>query len=82
MTITPSTLDANHGQRSDSKTAYLDPNTARTNLVVLTGQQGTKILFNGTKDTSGNVVASGVQFQSDAAGTSYTVNANKEVIVT
>lgn len=82
VTITPSTLNAPIGSRSDSKTAYIEPNSARPNLVVLTGQQVTKVLFNGTKDASGNIIASGVQFAASASDTTYTVNANKEVILT
>ena len=80
VTITPSTLDQDAQVRSDSKSGYIDPNTDRPNLVVLTGQQVTKVLFNGTKDADGNLIASGVQFSANG-GTFYSVQANKEVLL-
>lgn len=73
-------MDSGNGARSDSRTGYIDGNTS-PNLVVLTGQMGTKILFSDKKDAKGNAVATGVQFQAADGATSYTVNANKEVIV-
>lgn len=79
VTITPSTMDAAKGQRSDSRTAYIDPKASFPNLTVLSRQQVTKIMFNNT--TGGNMTANGVQFQADAASTQYSVFANKEVIV-
>lgn len=79
-TIVPSTMDARNGARSDSRTAYIDNNNS-PNLVVLTGQMGTKIIFSDKKDKDGNVVATGVQFSAADGATSYTVKANKEVIV-
>lgn len=53
---------------------YLDPASERTNLVVLTGFQATKIEFSGT-------TATGVTFAATAAGETYIVNAAKEVIL-
>ncbi|RYZ82660.1 MAG: hypothetical protein EOP06_21325 [Proteobacteria bacterium] len=46
--------------RSDSKAGYIDPLPPRDNLVILTGQQVTKVNFNGTTDANGNIVAGGV----------------------
>ncbi|TXT07088.1 hypothetical protein VHUM_03258 [Vanrija humicola] len=79
VTITPSTMDAAKGARSDSRRAYIDPKAAFPNLTVLSRQQVTKILFNST--LGGNLTANGVQFQADAASTTFSVFANKEVIV-
>ena len=60
--------------RSYSKTGYLDPVDYRTNLVVLTGYQATKIVFDGT-------TATGVEFASSSTAASSTVNARQEVIL-
>ncbi|ORY28016.1 GMC oxidoreductase-domain-containing protein [Naematelia encephala] len=79
--ITPSTLNMRNQSRSDSKAGYIDPLPPRSNLVILTGQQVTEVLFNGTKDASGNVMASGVKFQASSSATSYSVQANREVIL-
>jgi choline dehydrogenase-like flavoprotein len=79
-TIVPSTMDSRNGQRSDSRRGYIDNNNS-PNLVVLTGQMGTKIVFSDKKDKNGNVVATGVQFAAADGATTYTVTANKEVIV-
>ncbi|BEI89037.1 uncharacterized protein CcaverHIS019_0203990 [Cutaneotrichosporon cavernicola] len=79
-TIVPSTMDAAQGARSDSRTGYIDNNNS-PNLVVLTGHQGTKIIFSDKKDKNGNLVATGVQFAAADGATTYSVTANKEVIV-
>jgi hypothetical protein len=79
--ITPSTLNMHNQTRSDSKAGYIDPLPPRSNLVILTGQQVTQVIFNGSTDASGNVIASGVKFQASSGATSYSVQANKEVIL-
>lgn len=81
VTINPSTINPTNGSRSDSKAGYLDPMGPRQNLVVLTRQQVTQVIFNGSTDASGNIIASGVRFQSARGAASYTVQANKEVII-
>lgn len=53
----------------------------RANLVILTGQQVTEVIFNGTQDASGNQIASGIKFQAYAGAQAFTVQANKEVIL-
>jgi choline dehydrogenase len=78
--ITPSIINVVNQTRSDSKAAYIDPLPPRSNLVILTGQQVTSVIFNGST-VDGNVVASGITFQSAAGGRSYSVQANKEVIL-
>lgn len=78
--ITPSTINPINQTRSDSKAGYIDPLPPRSNLVILTGQQVTSVIFNGST-VDGNVVASGVTFQSGSGSTSYSVQANKEVIL-
>lgn len=82
MTITPSTLNPVNQTRSDSLRGYIQAAPPRSNLVILTGQQGTKLLFNGTKDAKGNVAATGVLFQAAPGAPVYTVNVTQEVIVT
>lgn len=72
--ISTSAIDPSDWTRSYSKTGYLDPAASRTNLVVLTGYQATKIVFDGT-------TATGVEFAASATGTTYTVNAAKEVVL-
>ena len=61
------------GKRSYAATGYLRPNLKRNNLRVLTSAQATKI----TGIESGT--ANGVEFMHD--GKKYTVNANKEVVL-
>ena len=78
--ISPSTINPVNQTRSDAKAGYIDPLPPRENLVILTGQQVTSIIFNGST-SGGNAVASGVTFQSGAGATSYSVQANKEVIL-
>jgi hypothetical protein len=67
--------------RSDAMAGYIRPNPPRPNLVILTDQQVTQILFNGTTDANGNIIASGVSFQANANAPVYSVQANKEVIL-
>ncbi|CAE6364331.1 unnamed protein product [Rhizoctonia solani] len=66
------------GKRSYSANTYYAYNAQRSNLVVLTGGQATKINFS-NKTVAGNYVATGVSFVSDS--NAYTVNARKEVIL-
>lgn len=74
----PSIINPTNGSRSDSKTAYIDPN-ARSNLVILTGQQATRVIWNSTAD--GSAVAGGVAFSASASYAESTVYATKEVIL-
>ncbi|KAJ7698127.1 alcohol oxidase [Mycena rosella] len=69
-------VDPVKGIRSYAGNSYYEPNAARKNLVLLTGAQATKIVF---KTTGKNISATGVQYV--VGGTTYTVNATKEVIV-
>lgn len=66
--------------RSSSFTAWIlgKPST-RSNLVILTGYR--VIQLNWAKNTTANLVASGVSFQSSSTGKIYSVNASKEVIL-
>lgn len=81
VSLSTSTLNMRNQTRSDSKAGYIDPLPPRSNLVILTHQQVTGIIFNGTTDSSGNVVASGVSFQANSSESTYSVQANKEVIL-
>ncbi|CAE6436115.1 unnamed protein product [Rhizoctonia solani] len=66
------------GKRSYSASTYYAYNAERSNFVVLTGGQATKINF-ANATVEGNLVATGVSFVSGS--TTYTVNARKEVIL-
>ncbi len=65
------------GIRSSTTNAFLVPNRKRQNLHIITSAFVTKILFD--KQIDGIVTASGVIF--DRNGQSFTVKANKEVIL-
>lgn len=79
--ISTSTINMQNQTRSDSKSGYIDPLPPRSNLVILTEQQVTSVIFNGSTDASGNIIASGVTFQANANSASYSVQANKEVLL-
>lgn len=64
--------------RSYAASAYYAPNAFKTNLVVLTGAQATKITL-GSKDRNGLYPATGVNYRYN--GQDYTVKATKEVIL-
>jgi choline dehydrogenase-like flavoprotein len=78
--IVPSTMFVSNHSRCDSKAGYIDSIAPRSNLLILTGQQVTKVNFNGT-DSNNAHMASGVNFASAAGVTETTVYANKEVIL-
>ncbi|KAG8821559.1 hypothetical protein FRC19_007630 [Serendipita sp. 401] len=65
--------------RSYAAPAYYAPNANRANLIVLTGAQATKIVFNTNKNRDGTYTATGVSYV--YGGVSYTVSASKEVIL-
>ncbi|KAJ7763563.1 alcohol oxidase [Mycena maculata] len=50
------------GARVSSTSAYYEPNKSNLNLTVITGAQATRILFSPSRDVSGNLVASGVEY--------------------
>ncbi|QRW18391.1 GMC oxidoreductase [Rhizoctonia solani] len=69
------TVNRTTGKRSYSASTYYAYSAQRSNLVVLTGGQATKINFS-NKTISGNHVATGVSFVSDS--NAYTVNARRK----
>ncbi|KAK7462794.1 hypothetical protein VKT23_007375 [Stygiomarasmius scandens] len=73
----PRTVDEDEGIRSYSANAYFVPVQNRRNLLVLSGAQATQVLTKKTPATG--VKATGVQYSVN--GTSFSVNANKEVIL-
>ncbi|KAG8802600.1 hypothetical protein FRC18_007510, partial [Serendipita sp. 400] len=73
----PTAVDRATGKRSYAASFYTK-NMNNTNFVLLTRAQATKIEFSPDKK-DGNVVATGVTFSVD--GSSYTVKANKEIIL-
>ncbi|KAL9939432.1 hypothetical protein V8E36_001249 [Tilletia maclaganii] len=76
---TDSMLPGGGNLRSSSAIAYLSPiENTRTNLVVLTTWRGWKLTW---ASGTGTPRATGVVIQQSNGGTTYTVKANKEVIV-
>jgi choline dehydrogenase len=76
--LTPNSINPDDGTRSYSKSAYLDPASDRSNLIVLTQSQVTQVTF----DTSGSVPrATGVNFAQTSSGTTYHIEAKSEVIL-
>ncbi|CAE6406476.1 Glucose oxidase [Rhizoctonia solani AG-1 IB] len=72
------TVNRTTGKRTYSASTYYANSAQRSNLVVLTGGQATKINFSNST-VGGKHVATGVSFVSDSSA--YTVNARKEVIL-
>lgn len=75
--IVPSTLDSSIGTRSSPRNKYIA--NPPQNLVVLTGQQVTKVLFD--ESSKDKLVATGVEFASSANEQPHQVKAKKEVIL-
>ncbi|KAI0746371.1 alcohol oxidase [Daedaleopsis nitida] len=76
VTNTLTTIDRLHGVRSYAASTYYCENAHRQNYHVLLNAQVTKILFSGS---SGQIVATGVQYRSGEA--IYSVTAHREVIL-
>lgn len=72
------TLDPVNRTRSYSTTAFYDPNSARSNLVLLTGAQATKIALK--NQANGQKTATSVTFVANDNKT-YTATARKEIII-
>ncbi|SPO21907.1 related to Glucose dehydrogenase [acceptor] precursor [Ustilago trichophora] len=77
--VSPVTIDSKKSIRSYSANAHYAPNANRQNLKVITGAHASKIVFDDAKSANGELVASGVEFIVD--GTTHTVKARKEVVV-
>ncbi|KAK7731534.1 hypothetical protein SLS53_008774 [Cytospora paraplurivora] len=79
----PDTVDPASGIRSYAANAYLSPEVrGRANLTVITGVEVNKILLD--RSSSGgvrDVVATGVEFTDPTTGTTKTVTARREVII-
>ncbi|KAI0073789.1 alcohol oxidase [Panus rudis PR-1116 ss-1] len=73
-------VDAKNRSRSYAANGYYEPFASRSNFVVLTEAQGSKIHFENTTGSADNIRATGVQFVSKDNKT-YTVSASREVIV-
>ncbi|KAJ7302951.1 alcohol oxidase [Mycena albidolilacea] len=76
--LTNQSIDSN-AERSSSASAYYEPIKTNSNLSVLTGAQATRIIFTSSRDSSGNLVASGVEYSK--GGRLYAVSAAKEVLL-
>lgn len=66
------------GKRSYAASTYYAYNAGRSNFVVLTGAQATKVNF-ANKPSGGKITATGVSFVSNS--TTFSVTARKEVIL-
>ncbi|QRV84518.1 GMC oxidoreductase [Ceratobasidium sp. AG-Ba] len=67
------------GKRSYAASTYFAYNAGRTNLVVLTGAQVTKINFANASASGSKLKATGVSFVSNSTG--YSAHARKEVVL-
>lgn len=76
--IIPSTLDSEAGTRSCPRNKYIGED--KQNLVLLTGQHVTKLIFD--EAATDSLVATGVEFASAMNEAPASVKAKKEVIVT
>ena len=75
-------VNAANATRSYSVTGYLTPNLNRTNLVILTGQQVTKILTSSFLDKNvSTLVATGIEYATNSTSMVYEVIIKKEVIL-
>ena len=73
-------VDPQTGLRSSAVSAYFAPSAQRENLVVLTGADAARVVFDdGSRNSSAGLVARGVEFI--AGGRNYTVLARREVIL-
>ena len=80
--ITPISQDPRKVARSYAANEYFTPNAGRPNLKVLTGALVTSLVFdapNAKKPPTGDLTATGAKFKVN--GTSYTVKADVEVIL-
>lgn len=75
----PRAVDSTSQTRSYAASAYYAPNASKSNFIVLTGAQATKIQFSSTKNRDGTYTATGVSYT--YGGTVYTVKAAKEIIL-
>lgn len=69
-------VDPSAGVRSYAATGYFAPNIGKSNLILLTGAQATKINF---KKSKGKIIAAGVDYVFE--NTTYSVSAQKEIIL-
>lgn len=74
----PQSLDPDTKTRSNSRTAYWNSASNRTNLHLLTRHQATKLI---THSSNGKVPIIGVEYATSSNSTKSTVLANKEVIL-
>lgn len=81
--VQPSDINTYNSTRDYSAPAYFYPNSARSNLALLANATVDKIEFSQSSVARRNGLkhATGVKFTSSETGKSYTVKANKEVIV-
>ncbi|WFC99584.1 hypothetical protein MYAM1_002329 [Malassezia yamatoensis] len=77
--VATAAINPSNWTRSTSRTAYLDPVTYRTNLVVLTDHMVSKINFDSSNKDA--IKATSVNFMSKKGGHEYQVNATREVIL-
>ena len=76
--IYPRTIDTIANVREDAARAYYWPFTSRTNLQLMVNTVATKIVW--AASNGSNATVSGVQV-TKADGTTQTINARKEVII-
>lgn len=75
-----SAINPTNWTRSYSRSAYLDPASARTNFHVLVNATVTRVTW-ADNIVAGDLVASGVEYSTGLGGAVHTVMANTEVIL-
>ncbi|EIM83811.1 alcohol oxidase [Stereum hirsutum FP-91666 SS1] len=79
VTLSINTINAANQTRCDAACAFVAPLANASNFHVLTSSQGTRVLFSNSTSSNGTATAIGVEYISN--GTTYTIYANKEVIL-
>ena len=77
--IANSAINPTNWTRSYSRSAYIDPLPPRSNLAILPNATVTRIIVDTSNSSS--IVATGVEYASDAAAARQTVTVKKEVIL-
>ncbi|KZV81339.1 alcohol oxidase [Exidia glandulosa HHB12029] len=76
-------IDQSSETRSYAGSSYYQPSAARSNLILLTGAQVTRVLFANTTDSEphADLTAVGVEYVDLKTGNKYTAHASKEVVL-
>ncbi|KAJ3513799.1 hypothetical protein NLJ89_g2751 [Agrocybe chaxingu] len=79
--ITPSSINPTNWTRSYSRSAYIDPHIARSNLHILPEATVVRVVLSDDTDRSGNYYAQAVEFARDAESPRQTVGVRREAVL-